>query len=57
MFGFIIFFHELGHVVLHGRKDRFMEYYDEYRDETKEEKESAADDFAKQQMFLSYMAD
>ena len=51
------FFHELGHVVLHGRKDQFMEYYDDYKDETDIEKESAADDFAKQQMFLSCMTD
>ena len=50
-------FHEIGHIVLHGKKDRFMEYDDGFIDETDEEKELAADDFAKKQMFLSCIAD
>lgn len=50
-------FHEIGHVLFHGKKDKFMEFDKDSVVETDEEKEQSADDFAKKQMFLSCIAD
>jgi HTH-type transcriptional regulator/antitoxin HigA len=42
------FFHEVGHILLHGKKDVFLDEFDPYAADKK--KESEADDFANKQL-------